>query len=216
MLRQKLKKMTLEVKEEVPEDSWEIVSHWDDNTESNEKRDEDIKPKYDRRNEFHWDEGTEVHWNDDTLSSHSGDTKSSGHAWNVYYMREGEWCEMDSDWLIGSSCENGNESDQEKVTEPNRIESPKNNFNEDSKYKAEKVMKKSKKKKKSPSTAARVSAFWVFAMNECGWTGLKGADLAFFAGRPGGWPSLRPEEKQKYVEEAKKITKKNRAKLSAN
>ena len=153
MLRQKVKKMTLEVKEEEPEDSWEIVSHWDDN----EKWDEDIKPKYDRRNELYWDEGTdEVYW-------------------------------------------------EEKVTEPNWIE--------ESTYKAEKVKKK---KKKSPSIAARVSAFWVFAIKECGWTGLRGADLAFFAGRPGGWPSLRPEEKQKYVEEAKKLTKKNRAKLSAS
>ena len=71
-------------------------------------------------------------------------------------------------------------------------------------------VKARKVKKKSPSAAARVSPFWVFALKECGWTGLRGADLAHFAGGPGGWPSMSKEEREEYIVEAKRLTKLNR------
>ena len=77
---------------------------------------------------------------------------------------------------------------------------------DESKYTVEKS-----KKKKSPPAATKVSPFWVFAVKECSWTGLKGEQLAQYAGSPGAWPSMRPEEREEYVEESRRLTAENRA-----
>ena len=66
---------------------------------------------------------------------------------------------------------------------------------------------KKKKKKKSP----RVSPFWVYALRECSWTGLQGEELAEYAGSPGNWPDMGPEERLQYVEEAHLLNNQRRA-----
>ena len=62
------------------------------------------------------------------------------------------------------------------------------------------------KKRKAPS---KVSPFWLFAVRECGGTGLKGKALTQYAGTM--WPDLNAGQKEKYVEEARRLTAENRA-----
>ena len=66
---------------------------------------------------------------------------------------------------------------------------------------------KKKKKKKSP----RMSPFWLYALRECSWTGLHGEELAEYAGSPGNWPDMGPEERLVFVEEARLLNNQRRA-----
>ena len=225
--------MTHEVKEEEPNNTGEeeTGSNWDDDSESHKTNHEETESNLDREKEFNLDEETKLHWYDDERSSNYSSNNTfrwSNYSGQVEREMESDWdnikvdrndnpcpqCTEDtvSSWIldwINSSWDRRTESSQDDGNESNWIDGSKTDIDEESKFKA-KILKK----KKSPSAAARVSPFWAYAINECGWTGLRGADLADFAGRPGGWPSLRPEERKKYIEKARSLTKKNRAKLS--
>ena len=149
---------------------------------------------------YTWEEVAESNWHDESESNWDGETQ--------FYWDErikSKWDEeTKSTWEEVAESnwhdENCNCNDWMDVATNNLAEGS------ESKVMAEKV-----KNKKSPSAAARVSPFWVFAVKEFGWTGLKGKDLAVYAGRPGAWPSMGPGERKKYIEEARRITKIKRA-----